>query len=75
MFKRFIYAANPSNTIFVGDRIRSELRVGNKLDATTIWVKQGKFSNELPENENDEPNYTVKTLRELSDILNELLAD
>lgn len=75
VFKRFIYAANPSNTIFVGDRIRSELRVGNKLDATTIWVKQGKFSNELPENENDEPNYTVKTLRELSDILNELLAD
>ncbi len=37
---------DPKKTIFIGDRVRSELEIGNKLGATTIWVKQGIFADE-----------------------------
>lgn len=54
----------PKNTLFIGDRVRSELEIGNKLGATTIWIKQGKFAVETPENEEQQPNYTVYSLVE-----------
>lgn len=59
----------PENTLFIGDRVRSELEIGNKLGATTIWVKQGKFATELPENRNQEPDYTVDSLAECLNVV------
>lgn len=54
----------PKNTLFIGDRVRSELEIGNRLGVTTVWVKQGKFAPELPENKDQEPDYTVSSLAE-----------
>lgn len=58
-----------ANTIFIGDRVRSELAVGKKLNARTIWIKQGKFANEEPENSEQIPDYTVQSLLELLPLL------
>lgn len=68
VFKAFI-SDNPSKTVLIGDRVRSELEIGNKLGATTIWVKQGKFATEKPENKNQEPEYTVGSLTECLKLL------
>lgn len=53
---------DPKETVFVGDRVRSEFQIGNKLGATTIWIKQGKFTNELPENNDQKSAYEVVSL-------------
>lgn len=60
---------NPEDTLLIGDRVRSELEIGNKLGATTIWVKQGKFASELPETKDQEPDYTVSSLRDCLNLL------
>lgn len=68
VFKTFV-TTNPQETVFVGDRVRSELEIGNNLGAITIWVKQGKFATEDPENEYQEPIFTVKTLKDVQELL------
>lgn len=62
VFIPFMSKNNPKETILIGDRVRSELLIGNQLGATTIWVKQGKFAAEEPEVEEQQPNYTVLNL-------------
>ena len=69
LFKPYVSNENAHNTIFIGDRARSELAVGKALGATTIWVRQGKFSEETPENKDQESNYTVASLRETKELL------
>lgn len=65
LFKPFISKKNSSLTLIVGDRVRSELEIGNKLKVITIWVKQGKFAEELPLNKNQKPIYIVYSIFEL----------
>lgn len=64
-FVPFIAAATPKHTHVVGDRIKAEITIGNKLGATTIWVKQGKFSTEEPETPEEQPTHIVSSLEEL----------
>lgn len=72
VFVPFISKDDPKRTLFIGDRVRSELEIGKKLGATTIWVKQGKFTLEKPENEYQEPKYMVSDLVECKKLLNSL---
>lgn len=64
---------NYKKTLFIGDRVKSELEIGNELGAITIWVKQGKFAKELPENEDQEPDYTVASLNDCLSLLKGLI--
>lgn len=72
LFKPFISKANSKSTIIIGDRVRSEIEIGNRLKMTTIWVKQGKFLNELPINNDQKPSFTVRSLFELSKFFSKL---
>lgn len=72
VFLPYISKSNPKETIFIGDRVRSELVIGNNLGATTIWVKQGKFANEEPEDKTQEPGYIVRSLTECLKLLQKL---
>ena len=56
---------NPHEVLVVGDRIKSEIVLGNKLGMKTIWYKSGKFANELPDKKIEEPNHTVSKLSEI----------
>lgn len=69
LFTPFISKRNPKLTIFVGDRVRSELKIGNQLNATTIWIKQGRFSKELPLNNNQNPTYIINSIPELTKLI------
>lgn len=72
LFVEFVDKDDPKGTFFIGDRARSELAVGDSLGATTVWVKQGKFSDELPEDPVYSPTYTVSSLREAYALLENL---
>ncbi|MCL5784130.1 MAG: HAD hydrolase-like protein [Patescibacteria group bacterium] len=63
---------NPKKTLLIGDRVRSELKIGKKLGATTIWAKQGKFAKEEPEDKTQEPSYIVTSLTECLKLLQKL---
>jgi ribonucleotide monophosphatase NagD (HAD superfamily) len=56
-------------TLFIGDRVRSELEIGNKLGTTTIWVRQGKFAKEDPLSDSQKPTFVVNSLVELKEFL------
>lgn len=72
MFMPYISENGPKKTLFIGDRVRSELEIGKKLGATTIWVKQGKFAVEEPLNEDQKPEYTVSNLADCRLLLKNL---
>lgn len=68
IYKQYI-SENPKETVFVGDRVQSELAVGNKLGCVTIWLKQGKFAEEGPIDDSQKPAYVVTTIEELEKLL------
>lgn len=74
LFKPYVSSDNPSTTFFIGDRIRSELAIGKVLGATTIWVRQGKFADETPEDKSQEPDYTVQSLVEAKELLRSIFS-
>jgi len=66
-----IKTANKGRIIYsVGDRIKKEIKLGNILGITTIWFKNGKFSNDIPEFKEETPSYTISSLSELKKIIN-----
>lgn len=69
VFQPFITKDNPKKTLFIGDRVRSELQIGHQLGATTIWVRQNKFATEEPLNKDQEPDHTVTSLKEVLKLL------
>lgn len=73
LFEPFVDVLHPEQTIFIGDRVHSELAVGNELNTITVWVRQGKFATEAPETEAQEPTYTVKSLAEVVALLKTIL--
>lgn len=67
VFKSLI--KNEKECVFIGDRVRSELEIGKRLGATTIWIKQGKFSSELPETKDQEPDYIIDNLAKCLNVI------
>lgn len=49
----------------IGDRIKKEITLGNKMGFKTIWFKKGKFSSEVPQHEYEKPWRTVISLKEI----------
>ena len=62
----------PSEMLIVGDRIRGEIVIGNKIGSKTVWLKKGLFAKQPPRNNQEKPTYTINELAELSLILNKL---
>lgn len=69
IYKKYLSSINPKDVIFIGDRVRSELAAGKELGATTIWIKQGKFSRQSPQNNYQKPDFKVKSLQECLDLV------
>ncbi len=53
----------------VGDRVRGEISHGNRAGMQSIWLKAGKFSEELPEAPHEQPRHTVGRLIEILEII------
>jgi ribonucleotide monophosphatase NagD (HAD superfamily) len=69
LFKDLVSAAGGTGPVLVvGDRVQGEIRVGKAAGFITVWVKQGKFAEILP-TEEETPTYTVNDIRELQKII------
>lgn len=70
-FKKYLNMNDLKNNLVIGDKLSSEIEIGNELGVTTIQVRQGKFANEVAENENQKPDIVVSDLSELLEFLEE----
>jgi uncharacterized cofD-like protein len=59
------YGYLPEEFAVVGDRISSEIRIGNRLGMNTIQLLHGKYKDMEPKNELEEPDYRIKEIGEL----------
>ena len=64
-FEDLVNKTNSRQTLVIGDRIQSEISVGKSLGTTTIWIKNGKFAEQIPRNESEQPDFVVNNLIEL----------
>lgn len=55
----------PGNIAVVGDRIYSEIKIGNKLGMTSVRMLKGRFRRVKPRNDLEEPDYEVGAVSEL----------
>lgn len=63
IFKKLV---NESESVMVvGDRVKDEIKIGNKLGYTTVWIRQGKFAKEYPVFPEECPDYAIFNLNEL----------
>ena len=53
----------------VGDRVKKEIKFGNQCGMTTIWFKNGKFASEVPEEEIEQPDYTMYELEKMKEVI------
>jgi len=67
IFKEIVGEEN--NVIVVGDRVAGEITIGNKLNLITVWLKQGKFSNEYPVSDEQKPKHIIYEISELKEII------
>lgn len=71
MYERVMGDLNllPAEVAVIDDRVVRGIAWGNKKGCMTIWVRQGKFANELPDESTGEPAYTILDVRDIKDIL------
>lgn len=53
----------------IGDRVKKEIRIGNELGMRTVWLRRGLFAEELPSEDIEKPEFTVRDLKEFIDSL------
>ena len=68
--KMIKYLGVPNNEILiVDDRTIRDVRYGDQRGIPTVWLKRGKFANELPNQETGQPTYIINSLSELKNII------
>ncbi|MCX6767391.1 MAG: HAD family hydrolase [Candidatus Micrarchaeota archaeon] len=65
----------PRETLAVGDQIKKDVKYSKALGCTTVWFRKGKFAEIVPENAGEEPDYTIRDLRELPSVVRSLSSD
>ena len=59
---------SPAEIVMVGDRTHDEIRAGNRLGFTTVWLRRGRFAEEDPAT-GERPHYEIRYLAQLSTLL------
>lgn len=62
----------PQKCLVVGDRVESEIEQGNLVGAHTVWIKWGKFANQLPKTAKQQPKFIIQNITELASVLEQL---
>ena len=55
--------------LVVGDRIKKEIVIGNKIGLKTVWLKKGLYAKELPETKAEEPWKIIEDLQEIKQFV------
>jgi FMN phosphatase YigB (HAD superfamily) len=59
----------PASVVVVGNRLDREIRAGNRLGVTTVWVRHGEGSALLPGEDTGLPDHTVDDVVELREVI------
>ena len=59
----------PKEVVIVDDRIVRGVAWGNYKGAVTVWLRKGKFAEELPSQETGDPTFTINDITELNNLL------
>jgi FMN phosphatase YigB (HAD superfamily) len=62
----------PASVVVVGNRLDREIRAGNRLGVTTVWVRRGEGSAVLPGKDTGLPDHTVNDVGELCQVFDHL---
>jgi FMN phosphatase YigB (HAD superfamily) len=62
----------PASVVVVGNRLDREIRAGNRLGVTTVWVRRGEGSAVLPDGRSGLPDHTVDDVVELCQLFDHL---
>ncbi len=70
-FKRIIGRVNADvrQSFVVGDRVQHEIILGNRCGLRTVWLRRGKFRNELPQSPEQKPDYSIADIRDVLSII------
>lgn len=63
------FGIDNSEVCIVDDRTIRGIRFGNKNGCQTVWFQNGKFADELPNEDTGKPTYIIHSLNELKGIL------
>lgn len=66
------FGLKPEEVVIIGDRVKSEVTLGNSLGMTTVWLKSGKFSGEVPSGKTEEPDFTIENLEAIEEIITKI---
>ena len=58
----------PEEAVMAGDRIDNDIIPANKIGMTTVWIKQGFGSYAEPETVEEQPDYIVNSLAEITEV-------
>ena len=58
----------PEEAIMVGDRLDNDIIPANKIGMTTVWIKQGFGSYAEPKTVEEQPDYIVNNLAEITEV-------
>lgn len=58
----------PEEAIMVGDRIDNDIIPANRIGMTTVWIKQGFGSYAEPKTVEEQPDYIVNNLAEITEL-------
>ena len=58
----------PEEAVMVGDRIDNDIIPANKIGMTTVWIKQGFGSYAEPKTVEEQPDYIVNNLVEITEL-------
>jgi FMN phosphatase YigB (HAD superfamily) len=62
-------AVSATEVAIVDDRMRRGIAWGNAQGALTIWLRRGRFADELPDAATGLPTHTIGSIEELATIL------
>ncbi len=66
------FSLKAEEVVSIGDRVHSEIRIGNKLGMTTIQMLHGRYQKILPKNLMEEPDFKIKKLSEIPALIKKI---
>lgn len=62
------FGLDPENVTVVDDRLDEGIKFGNMAGANTVWLRNGKYADRKPKNNDEKPKYTIRSLSSILDI-------
>ena len=63
------FSVPPDQILFIGDRMKKEIKFAHANGHPSIWVRRGKFAGELPDESTGNPTYTVDSLDDIKNFI------